>query len=111
MKAFALTIKRYWDGILNGFDSAPSNGRAEGINSLIQAAKVRAPDNGIVERFNGQIAEVIKVTFFNSSQEPCDTSLHYIKIYDQQIPRKALGHIASIQALKNGHRKCPDLFK
>ncbi len=42
MKAFGLTIKRHWQGILNGFDSKLSNGRAEGINSLIQAAKARA---------------------------------------------------------------------
>jgi len=42
MKAFALTIKRHWQGILNSFDSKLSNGRVEGINSLIQAAKARA---------------------------------------------------------------------
>jgi transposase len=42
MKEFALTIKRHWQGILNSFDSKLSNGRVEGINSLIQAAKARA---------------------------------------------------------------------
>jgi transposase len=42
MKDFALTIHRHWDGILNAFDSRLSNGRVEGINSLIQAAKARA---------------------------------------------------------------------
>ena len=42
MKEFALTIKRHWDGILNSFDSKLTNGRVEGINSLIQAAKARA---------------------------------------------------------------------
>jgi len=42
MKEFALTVKRHWQGILNSFDSKLSNGRVEGINSLIQAAKARA---------------------------------------------------------------------
>jgi transposase len=42
MKEFALTIHRHWDGILNYFDSRLTNGRVEGVNSLIQAAKARA---------------------------------------------------------------------
>jgi transposase len=42
MKNFALTIRRHWDGILNGFESRLTNGPVEGINSLIQAAKARA---------------------------------------------------------------------
>lgn len=42
MKEFALTIKRHWQGIINSFDSKLTNGRVEGINSLIQAAKARA---------------------------------------------------------------------
>ena len=41
-KKLALTLKDHWDGILNGFDSALSNGSVEAINGLIQAAKARA---------------------------------------------------------------------
>lgn len=41
-KALALTLKNHWAGILAGFDSRITNGRVEGINSLIQAAKARA---------------------------------------------------------------------
>ena len=41
-KKLALTLKAHWDGILNGFDSALSNGSVEAINGLIQAAKARA---------------------------------------------------------------------
>jgi hypothetical protein len=37
-----LTLKSHWDGILNGFDSALSNGSVEAINGLIQAAKATA---------------------------------------------------------------------
>ena len=42
MKKLAATIKEHLAGILNGFASKLSNGRVEGINSLIQAAKARA---------------------------------------------------------------------
>jgi len=42
MKKLATTIKAHLVGILNGFVSHLSNGRVEGINSLIQAAKARA---------------------------------------------------------------------
>ena len=41
-KKLALTLKRHWQGILNGFDSNLSNGGVEAINGLIQAAKARA---------------------------------------------------------------------
>jgi len=38
----ARTIKRHWDGILRWFQSDIANGLIEGINSLVQAAKVKA---------------------------------------------------------------------
>ena len=41
-KKLALTLKTHWDGILNSFESALSNGSVEAINGLIQAAKARA---------------------------------------------------------------------
>lgn len=41
-KKLAMTLKAHWDGILNGFDSALSNGSVEAINGLVQAAKARA---------------------------------------------------------------------
>lgn len=41
-KRLALTLDKHLAGILATFDSRISNGRAEGINSLIQAAKARA---------------------------------------------------------------------
>jgi transposase len=41
-KRLAITLDKHRKGILAAFDSRISNGRAEGINSLIQAAKARA---------------------------------------------------------------------
>lgn len=40
--AAARTIKRHWNGVLRYFESSITNAVLEGINSLIQAARVRA---------------------------------------------------------------------
>jgi transposase len=42
MKRLAKTLRAHLPGLLNGFDSGLRNGRLEGLNSLIQAAKARA---------------------------------------------------------------------
>jgi transposase len=46
IKRVAKTLKAHWDGILNAFDSKLTNGRVEGANSLIQAAKAKARGYG-----------------------------------------------------------------
>ncbi len=84
--------------------------RRHGIEHRL--TKPRTPQtNGRVERFNGRVAEVIKVAYFNSSQALRDTLLHYVRIYNQQIPQKSLGHIAPVHALKNWYAPRPELFK
>jgi transposase InsO family protein len=67
--------------------------------------------NGLVERFNGRIAEVLATTRFDSAQNLADTLTGYVRLYNHQIPQKALGHIAPIQALKDWQQKCPERFK
>lgn len=42
IKTFARTVKEHWNGILQWFSSRITDGRLEGINSLIQAAKAKA---------------------------------------------------------------------
>jgi len=46
IKAVAKTLKKHWLSLLNAFDSRLTNGRVEAVNSLIQAAKVRARGYG-----------------------------------------------------------------
>ena len=67
--------------------------------------------NGMVERFNGRIAEVLATTRFDSAQNLADTLTGYVRLYNHQIPQKAIGHIAPIQALKDWQQKCPERFK
>ncbi len=67
--------------------------------------------NGMVERFNGRISDVLATTYFDSSKTLADTLTRYVRLYNHHIPQKALGHIAPIQALKNWQQKDPKRFK
>jgi len=74
--------------------------------------KPRHPQtNGMVERFNGRIGDILATTHFDSSKDLKQTLLHYLKIYNHHIPQKNIGHITPIQALKRWRKKEPDLFK
>ena len=67
--------------------------------------------NGMVERFNGRISEVVKQTRFASAAELEATLESYVKTYNHQIPQRALKHLSPVQALKIWHKKKPELFK
>jgi transposase InsO family protein len=67
--------------------------------------------NGMVERFNGRIEEVLQSHHFRSGEE-LETTLHrYVWLYNQQIPQSALSSKTPLQAMKNWHKLKPKLFK
>lgn len=66
--------------------------------------------NGMIERFNGRISDVLTTTRFDSSQDLEATLIRYVRIYNHAIPQRALGHITPIQALKNWYKQLPELF-
>ena len=70
----------------------------------------RSQTNGMVERFNGRIAEVLAATRFKSGEELSETLRRDVYLYNQQIPQQALGHHPSIQALKEWQTTHPHLF-
>ena len=73
--------------------------------------KPRHPQtNGMVERFNGRIADILKTTRFDSSLDLRETLKNYQKIYNHHLPQKALGHVSPVQALKQWQQKRPDIF-
>ena len=76
---------------------------------LIRARRPRT--NGMVERFNGGIGEVVRQTEFESSHQLKETLTRYLRIYNHHIPQKNLGHITPIEALKKWSGTHPDLFK
>jgi len=66
--------------------------------------------NGMVERFNGRIGEVLATHRFHSGEHLHDTLTRYVGIYNRHIPQRALGHISPVEALQQWYRKKPDLF-
>ena len=66
--------------------------------------------NGMVERFNGRISDLLNQTRFASRAE-LDTTLRlYLATYNNRIPQRALKHLTPVQALKSWHAKRPELF-
>jgi len=66
--------------------------------------------NGMVERFNGRISDIVNQTRFGSAAELESTLRNYVKIYNNNIPQRALKHQTPIQALKQWHAERPELF-
>lgn len=66
--------------------------------------------NGMVERFNGRIADILRTHHFRSGEELEEALMRYAWLYNHQLPQKALGHIAPVQALKNWQNSHPHLF-
>ncbi len=74
--------------------------------------KPRHPQtNGMVERFNGRISEVLATTRFDAAANLAETLIRYVRLYNHQIPQKALGHISPVEALKHWQEQRPELFK
>ena len=66
--------------------------------------------NGMVERFNGRISEVVNQTRFASAAQLEATLENYVKTYNHLIPQRALNHASPVQALKSWQAKKPELF-
>ena len=66
--------------------------------------------NGMVERFNGRISELVKQTRFASSAELEQALSLYMKTYNHHIPQRALNHLSPIEAMKKWQREKPELF-
>ena len=83
-----------------------------GHNIEHRLIKPRTPKtNGMVERFNGRIREVVQLTESESSRRLKETMMQYLRIYNHHIPQKNLGHTTPVEALKNCRKTHPDLFK
>ena len=73
--------------------------------------KPRTPrTNGMVERFNGRIADVLKTHRFNSAEDLEQTLMRYVTLYNHQLPQSALHSKTPMQAMKQWHQTHPELF-
>lgn len=66
--------------------------------------------NGMVERFNGRIADVLKTHRFIDREDLQQTLLRYVALYNHQLPQSALKSKTPIQAMKDWHQSHPHLF-
>lgn len=86
--------------------------RCTGLDIEHRLAPPRHPQtNGMVERFNGRIGELIGQTRFKSAAELQATLTDYVQTYNHRIPQRALDHQSPIQALQSWQSKRPELFK
>lgn len=73
--------------------------------------RVRRPQtNGMVERFNGRIAEVLRSHHFVSGEDLQRTLLRYAWLYNHHLPQAALNARTPMQAMKDWYRTHPHLF-
>jgi transposase InsO family protein/transposase-like protein len=66
--------------------------------------------NGMVERFNGRISEIVNQTRFASRAELESTLHNYLKIYNHNIPQRALNNETPVQAMKKWQAEKSELF-
>ena len=66
--------------------------------------------NGMIERFNGRIGEVLTTRRFRSGEHLEETLTRYVATYNVRIPQRALGHISPVDALRDWREKRPELF-
>ena len=72
---------------------------------------MRPETNGMVERFNGRIEDVLQSHRFRSGEDLEQTLLRYVRLYNGQLPQSVLNARTPIDALKRWHRQNPELFK
>lgn len=73
--------------------------------------KPRTPrTNGMVERFNGRISDVLNTHHFHGAEDLAHTLLRYVALYNHQLPQSALKSKTPIQSMKDWHNSNPELF-
>ena len=66
--------------------------------------------NGMVERFNGRIEDILKTHRFNSQEDLDTTILRYVALYNHELPQSALKGKTPMQTMKQWHQSHPHLF-
>ena len=67
--------------------------------------------NGMVERFNGRIEDVLQGCHFKSAEDLEQTLERSVWPYNQQLPQSVLGSKIPWQAKKEWYKLKPELFK
>lgn len=70
----------------------------------------RPQTNGMVERFNGRISDVLATRRYESGVDLEQTLTRYNWLYNHHVPQKALHHQSPISVMKEWQIKRPELF-
>ncbi|MDK2798289.1 MAG: hypothetical protein PWQ19_1839, partial [Tepidiphilus sp.] len=108
--------KEFTDCFITRGERTPTGAHA--FDELCQALEIehrltkpRHPQtNGMVERFNGRISEVLATHRFDSREALEATIQRYVWLYNHHIPQKALGHVTPIEAMKKWYSEKPEIF-
>ena len=108
--------KEFTDRLFASHARAPSGSHeldllCEQLGIEHRLTRPRTPrTNGMVERFNGRIADVLNTHRFNSAEDLEQTLMRYVALYNHQLPQSALQSKTPIQAMKQWHQTHPELF-
>ena len=72
---------------------------------------MRPQTNGLVERFNGRIEDVLQSHHFHNGEDLEQTILRYVRLYNGQLPQSVLKDRTPVDALKDWQRQRPELFR
>lgn len=73
--------------------------------------KPRHPQtNGMVERFNGRISDILATTRFRSREDLQTTLQRYARLYNDHVPQRPLGHRTPRQAMEQWRKNHPEIF-
>ena len=108
--------KEFTDRLFTSRERGPSGNhefeqlcKALGIEHRL--TKPKSPQtNGMVERFNGRVSDVLNTHRFVSGQDMQETLMRYTALYNHQFPQSALKSKTPIQAMKDWYKTHPHLF-
>jgi transposase InsO family protein len=89
-------VNRYFDRLY----------RALGIEHRLTTPRT-PKTNGMVERFNGRIADILKTNRFDSAE----ALTRYVALHNHQFPQSALKSKTPMQAIKDWYATHPHLFR
>ena len=73
--------------------------------------RVRRPQtNGMVERFNGRIADILRTHHFQSGKELEHTLLRYVDLYNNHLPQANLNCRTPYQVMYEWYENKPQFF-
>lgn len=108
--------KEFTDRLFGSRDRQPSGEHefdqlCEALGIEHRLTRLRTPQtNGMVERFNGRISDILKTHRFDSALDLEQTLHRYVTLYNHHLPQSALASKTPMQAMNEWYQSHPQLF-